>query len=64
MANKRKKHIVNDQRCNIQPYGDEERICKECGYVLWEEKGKKDEEIIKNMIEFGYPTPECLKKYK
>lgn len=45
--------------CNIVPYGDEERLCRTCGYVLWEDKGKTNEDILNDMINSGYPSPNC-----
>lgn len=46
--------------CNIVPYGEEERLCRTCGYVLWESKGKSNEEIINDMAKNGYPKPNCM----
>ena len=47
------------QSCLIVQYGEEERLCKKCGYVLWEEKGKSNDEIINNMVKAGYDAPTC-----
>lgn len=44
--------------CNIEKYG-EERRCTKCGYILWEEEGKTNEDILKEMVAAGYPSPEC-----
>jgi hypothetical protein len=45
--------------CLIVQYGEEERLCKKCGYILWEKKGKSNDEIIDNMAKAGYDAPKC-----
>lgn len=47
------------KKCIIVKYGEVERLCKTCGYVLWEEKGKSNDEIIENMSKAGYEKPNC-----
>lgn len=49
--------------CNIVQYGEEERLCRTCGYVLWEDKGKTNEEIINDMVKNGYPKPNCMDNF-
>lgn len=51
------------KKCDIVHYGKEERLCRTCGYVLWED-GKSNEETIKVMVEAGYEEPECKIKNK
>jgi hypothetical protein len=50
------------RNCVIVQYGSEERLCRKCGYVLWDEKGKTNEEIIGNMVKSGYKSPSCYEK--
>jgi len=45
--------------CLIVKYGEVERLCKKCGYVMWEEEGKSNDEIIDNMVKAGYDAPSC-----
>ena len=52
------------KNCPIVPYGTVERLCKRCGYVFWEDKGKTIEEIAANMANSGYDLPACLKVNK
>jgi len=47
------------KKCVIISYGEEERLCKVCGYVMWEDKGKSDDEIIDSVIKRGYEKPKC-----
>lgn len=45
--------------CFIVQYGNEERLCKKCGYVMFNDKDMTDEQIIDQMIEDGYSVPPC-----
>lgn len=49
--------------CLIVQYGEVERLCKKCGYVLWEEEGKSNDEIIDNMVKAGYDAPSCRNNF-
>ena len=49
------------KNCPIVPYGTVERLCKKCGYVFDEKKGKTNEEIATDMANSGYELPACLK---
>lgn len=57
-------HKTNVKRsCNIVQYGEAERLCRTCGYVLWEDKGKSNEEILNDMAKIGYPKPDCMDNF-
>ena len=56
-GNKSKPLLAN--RCSFRPYGDEENICTKCGYVTWTSKSKTYDEIVQQMIDSGYPAPDC-----
>jgi ribosomal protein L37E len=56
-GNKSKPMLAN--RCSFKPYGEEENICTKCGYVTWSSKTKTYEEIVQQMIDSGYPSPDC-----
>lgn len=45
--------------CSFKPYGEEENICTKCGYVTWASKSKTYDEIVQQMIDSGYPAPDC-----
>jgi hypothetical protein len=47
--------------CDFKPFGEEENVCTRCGYVIWASKSKTYDEIVKQMIENGYDTPDCYK---
>jgi hypothetical protein len=47
------------KKCFFLKYGEVERICNNCGYVIWEKEGKSNDEIIDNMIKAGYEAPIC-----
>jgi hypothetical protein len=49
--------------CLIVKYSEVERLCKKCGYVMWEEEGKSNDEIIDNMIKAGYDAPSCRNNF-
>jgi hypothetical protein len=43
--------------CVFRQYGEEERICTKCGYII---NGKGDvNKQIEFMINNGYPIPNC-----
>jgi hypothetical protein len=49
-------HVVSHS-CNFKQYGDEERLCSKCGYVIG---GKGDiNKQLEFMINNGYPIPSC-----
>jgi len=43
--------------CSFRQYGDEERICTKCGYVI-SSKGNVNESL-EFMINNGYEVPNC-----
>jgi len=51
----------NKELCKLVPYGEEEKRCVKCGYITWN-NSKPDGEIINDMINAGYETPDCYKK--
>ena len=46
-------------RCILVKYGDVEKRCVKCNYITWVSEGKKDSEIIEDMVNAGYPLPNC-----
>lgn len=53
-----KKLTVTSYSCRFVDYGDVERRCTRCGYVIWK-NGKTDNEVLIDMISHGYPLPGC-----
>jgi hypothetical protein len=49
---------MHQMDCKLVPYGEEERRCVKCGYITWNNE-KTDKEIIDDMIDAGYPVPNC-----
>jgi len=48
---------VVSHSCKFRQYGDEERLCSRCGYVIG---GKGDiDKQLEFMINNGYPIPSC-----
>ena len=47
-------------KCNFKPYGDVEKRCLKCGYVIWVNEDKTDNEIVNDMIKLDYPKPNCF----
>lgn len=46
-------------KCQFKPYGQEEQICKTCGYIIWNTDGNTSEDVLNKMIEIGYELPAC-----
>jgi len=47
-------------KCNFILYGEVENKCTKCGYIAWVNKKKTFSEIILDMVDNGYPMPDCM----
>ena len=45
--------------CTFVKYGDVEKKCTKCGYVIWHNGITDDGAILKEMMESGYGYPDC-----
>ena len=53
--------IIKDIKCKFKDYGNEERLCSKCGYVIPNHNNVHEDDIkeIKNLLELNFPIPKC-----
>lgn len=46
-------------RCTFKKYGDVEKRCLKCDYIIPFDADIDDSIVLENMIKSGYPLPDC-----
>jgi len=50
---------IKDLKCKFRMYGDVEKLCIKCGYIIWFNGKDTDLTVLNNMVNSGYPIPNC-----
>jgi hypothetical protein len=55
---------IKSFECNFVNYGDVEKRCTKCGYIIEKVHAKNEKDILCDMINNNYPPPDCEITYQ